>query len=144
MFEIFVQKRLARMSLVVFVFSSVIFLLIFVIGNPINVAGPLTALAVDDEEGKEKLQDPLGLVEDKELQLTEILARVARVLMGLVGSLSLLFFIIGGYWLLTSGGKQEQIQKGKQTLVWATIGVVLSLLSFVILNFIIQTFAGKE
>ena len=78
------------------------------------------------------------------VSLTALLGVAAGFLIGAIGFLSLFFFVLGGYKLLTSRGVPDKVQAGKDTLIWATIGVVLSLLSFVILSFIIRTLTGTS
>jgi len=47
-------------------------------------------------------------------------------------------FIWGGFQLLFSGGNPEKIQKGKDTLVWATLGLVIIFGSWAITSWIIK------
>lgn len=61
-----------------------------------------------------------------------------------VGAVTLLFFVIGGFFLLTSGGSSERIELGKKTLVGATIGLLLVLGSFVLVTFIEQNILGAD
>ena len=68
----------------------------------------------------------------------ELFGRGIKTLLLLIGSLSLVFSIYGGFLWLTSGGNTERIQQGKDTLMWAILGVVVALFSYVILNFILN------
>jgi len=81
------------------------------------------------------LPDPLGL---KGADLTEVLIRILKVSLGFVGIVALFMFIIGGFEFLMSGGNQNLIKKGKETLVWASIGIVVILLSYSILKFVFE------
>lgn len=54
-------------------------------------------------------------------------ANVANIILGLTGSAALLMFVYGGFLMLTSGGASEQIQKGKDALRNAVIGIVIIL-----------------
>lgn len=81
------------------------------------------------------LPDPLNL---KGKDLTEVILRILQVSLGFVGIVALLMFIIGGFEFLMSGGNQNLIKKGKDTLVWASIGIVVILLSYSILKFIFE------
>lgn len=45
------------------------------------------------------------------------------------GSVAALFIIIGGLQYMTSGGNEEQAKKGKKTLTYAVVGLVIVLLS---------------
>jgi len=81
------------------------------------------------------LPDPLNL---QGKDLTEVILRILQVSLGFVGIVALLMFIIGGFEFLMSGGNQNLIKKGKDTLVWASIGIVVILLSYSILKFIFE------
>lgn len=43
-------------------------------------------------------------------------------------------FVIGGFFIVTAGGSPDRLQKGKQTVTFAIIGIVIALASFVIIN----------
>ena len=72
----------------------------------------------------------------------QILVNVFKLMLGLLGSLSLLFFIYGGFVWLLSRGNANMIQKGKDIIVGSVIGMSIVLGSWVIINFIIAVFTG--
>lgn len=84
------------------------------------------------------IESPIG-----DFSISDAIARVINILLGLVASVGLLFFVIGGIRLITSGGSNEKITSGKQTLFWATIGIILALGSYFILNFVIRAVTGQ-
>jgi hypothetical protein len=45
-------------------------------------------------------------------------------------------FIYGGFYLLTSGGADEKVKKGKETLTWAIIGIIIVMGSYALVSFI--------
>ena len=63
---------------------------------------------------------------------------VANWILGIVGSLALLFFIYGGLWMIISSGKSEEIQKAKTILTNAIIGLIIVFMSWVIINFTVS------
>ncbi|MDO8598692.1 MAG: pilin [bacterium] len=67
-----------------------------------------------------------------------LLGNVLRALFGVLGSIALLMFIYGGFLWLTSGGAAEKIQKGKETMVWAILGIAVIFASFAIVSFVID------
>ena len=75
--------------------------------------------------------------------VTEIAARIIRYILGLVGVVALVMLIYGGLLWMTSGGRKEQIEKGKNTLVWAIFGLALIFFSYTILNFILEVLIKK-
>ena len=72
----------------------------------------------------------------------QVLVNVFKLMLGLLGSLSLLFFIYGGFVWLFSRGNANMIQKGKDIIIGAVIGMSIVLGSWVIINFIIAVFVS--
>ena len=68
---------------------------------------------------------------------------VAQWILGIVGSLALLFFIYGGFVFLISGGSTTQIDKGKKILGGAVIGLIIVFASYLIIKFSLQTFGAN-
>ncbi|MEK7072915.1 MAG: pilin [Patescibacteria group bacterium] len=79
------------------------------------------------------LPNPLGGTTD----IRSIIGRVISAALGISGSIALLMFVWGGLQWLTSGGSPERIKKGKDTIVWAVLGLVLIFGSYAILNFVL-------
>jgi len=71
--------------------------------------------------------------------LPELINNVIKGLLGIVGAVSLLMVVIGGIQWMTSGGNSERVKRGKDTLVWAILGLVVVFLSYAIINFVFQS-----
>lgn len=54
---------------------------------------------------------------------------------GFVGLVALIYIIIGGYSYLVSSGNEEQAEKGKKTILYAIIGLVVVVSAWAIVNF---------
>lgn len=76
------------------------------------------------------------------LTASGLIINVIKTLLFLSGMVAVLFVIVGGFWYLTSGGNEEQVEKGKSTMVNAIIGVIIVVLSYVIINVIVNLVAG--
>ena len=72
----------------------------------------------------------------------QVLVNIFKLMLGLLGSLSLLFFVYGGFVWLFSRGNANMIQKGKDIIVGSVIGLSIVLGSWVIINFIIAVFTS--
>lgn len=68
--------------------------------------------------------------------LGELLTRVLGILLGIVGLVSIVYIVIGGYKYVTSNGDPEQIESAKGTITNALIGVVVVLLAFALVRII--------
>lgn len=87
-----------------------------------------------------ELRNPLGTVTD----ISQIVGNVLRALFGILGSIALLMFIYGGFTWLTSGGAAEKIQKGKDTMVWAVLGIAIVFAAYTIVNFVIDALVQRS
>lgn len=64
----------------------------------------------------------------------DLILSVIRILIGLLMAVTVLFIILGGYQFVTSAGNEEQAKRGRRTLTYAIIGLVVVILSYVIVN----------
>jgi cytochrome bd-type quinol oxidase subunit 2 len=55
-------------------------------------------------------------------------------LLGLIGVLAVVAFVISGILYLTAAGDEEQIERAKSTMMFAIIGLVVALVGLVIVN----------
>ncbi len=60
----------------------------------------------------------------------------------LVGGLAVLFLLIGAVRYVTSSGDQSMIQQAKNTIMYAAIGIVVSLSAFAIVQFVVGTLSS--
>lgn len=66
------------------------------------------------------------------------LPTVTKFIIALAGGLSLIFVIIAGIQILTAFGNEESIGAAKKTITWALGGLVISMLSYAIVQAIIS------
>jgi len=91
--------------------------------------------------GTVSLPNPLG----KDNPTPQVLlGKIINYSLGLIGSLALVMFIYGGAVWMLSGGNQEQVAKGKNTLIWAAIGIVVIFTAYALVKFVLtaMTAAG--
>lgn len=67
--------------------------------------------------------------------LIQLGVNYGRFIMGLAGSLALLFFVWGGFLLLTSAGSVDKVKQGKNKMVAATVGLIIIFSAFTIVKF---------
>lgn len=58
----------------------------------------------------------------------------------IIGALSVIMIIIGGLRYVLSGGDAAGLKSAKDTILYALIGVVVSLLAFALVSFVIGRF----
>lgn len=83
------------------------------------------------------LPNPLGTT-----NINIFAARIISYVLGLVGTISLLFFIYGGLIWMTSTGSADKIKKGRDILVWAVIGMAVVFTAYILVKFVIQGVQG--
>lgn len=69
---------------------------------------------------------------------------VARMIIGITGSVALFFFVYGGFTLLTSRGIEAEVTKGKTIIKNAVIGIILIFLAFYVVDYFSTTLRGRE
>lgn len=76
---------------------------------------------------------PLPTVAANQTEIQKILSIVFMI----VGAISVLMFAIGGLRYITAQGDSQQISKAKQTLIYALVGLVVSILAVTIVSFVL-------
>lgn len=67
-----------------------------------------------------------------------VLPWVTTLIVTIAGGLALLFMIVGGIQMLTAYGNEEKLGEAKKTITWALVGLVISILSYAIVQVIIS------
>lgn len=65
---------------------------------------------------------------------------ITDVLLFIVGAISVIMLIVGGIRYTVSGGDSGQITSAKNTILYAIVGIVISILAYAIVNFFIGQF----
>jgi len=109
---------------------------------------------VQAAEGCDKLQTQFNTYGGQFSNVTEklpqyctasgILRYLINIILSLVGGVTILFMIIGGYRYITSSGNQELADKGKQTILWAAIGLAVVAMAAALVNIIINLVVNNK
>jgi hypothetical protein len=70
------------------------------------------------------------------------LETVVNILLFIIGAVSVIMLVIGGFRYVLSGGDQNAVTSAKNTILYAIIGVVVALLAYAIVNFVLDQFIG--
>lgn len=89
-----------------------------------------------DGEGIEKckLENPIGVGPEGTTEVADIISIFIKSALALIGSFALIMLVWGGFQWLTSAGNPEKVSAGTQTMVWAVIGVMVVLASYLLLS----------
>ncbi len=108
------------------------FILVLLLFSPFLVSAAGTVSSGGD--GTVSLPNPLGDVKNPNIVIGNIIAAILT----LVGSLALLMFVYGGLVWMTAAGNKEKVSKGKDILIWATIGMAVIFSSYAMVKFVLQ------
>ena len=72
--------------------------------------------------------------------VSKVMKTVIEVLIWASGIISVLMIIIGGFMYVLSAGDQAKVTKAKDTVLYAVIGLVVTLLAFSIVKFVLGYF----
>ncbi|MBU1420966.1 pilin, partial [Patescibacteria group bacterium] len=72
-----------------------------------------------------------------------LIGKIINAALGIVGSLALVMFIYGGFMWMMAGGNTERVQKGKDTLVWTALGLVIIFSSYALVRFVLKAIGAE-
>ncbi|MFH1620520.1 MAG: pilin [Patescibacteria group bacterium] len=88
--------------------------------------------------GASEYPNPLG----QGVKIFDVMGRVVKAFLGVIGAVSLLIFIYGGITYMTAGGEESRVTKARDVLKYATIGLVAIVLAYAAVNFFISALTG--
>lgn len=82
------------------------------------------------------MDNPIG---GTDVNINFFIGNMINYIMGIVGSLFLLFFVYGGLIWMTSAGSAEKVGKAKSIMVWNTLGMFVIFGSYALVKLILST-----
>jgi uncharacterized membrane protein YjfL (UPF0719 family) len=73
-----------------------------------------------------------------------LVSQVIRTILGVVAVVATGMFVWGGVLMLTSGGNERRVKQAKDTLVWAAIGIVVIMVSWILIRFVLDSLVGQD
>jgi len=70
--------------------------------------------------------------------LATIVGNIIYALMGIVGTILVLFLIYGGFLWMTAGGEEKKIEEAKKIIKNVIVGLIIIFLSYGIARFVID------
>ena len=71
-----------------------------------------------------------------------VFGRITNVILLIVGIVSVVMLIYGGLRYILSGGDSKKVTDAKNTILYAIIGRIISLLAYAIVNFVLTSVVG--
>jgi hypothetical protein len=63
---------------------------------------------------------------------------IANTLVFIIGAISVIYLIVGGLRYVTSGGDSKAVTAAKDTILYAVVGVVVAVISFALIQFVVN------
>ncbi len=76
--------------------------------------------------------------------LTDLLARVIKLLLTFAGTIAVVMLVLGGYWYMAAGGNEEMAEKGKNTIVNFVLGLVVIIMAYAIVTILFDTLTSTK
>lgn len=117
-------------------------LTVYAEGETTTPADPVTTTTgrTPAEEGAELARAkgmPADLIGDN-----GVFGRITNVILLIVGIVSVVMLIYGGLRYILSGGDSKKVTDAKNTILYAIIGLIISLLAYAIVNFVLTSVIG--
>ena len=74
---------------------------------------------------------------------TPIFKTITNVLLFIIGAVSVIMLILGGFRYTISQGDSSALTSAKNTILYAIIGIVVAILAFGVVNFVIGSFVAS-
>lgn len=127
-----------------------------IIGEVLTGAAAAAALFVGramaaDEEAIENIENPVrrGVeyarpdgVPTELFGDTGIFTQITNTALAVVGLIAVIMLIFGGIRYIVSGGDQKKVTNAKNTILYAIIGLIISLLAYAIVNFVLNALSA--
>lgn len=101
--------------------------------NTINLASGGVTQGVGAARGADQPDDLFGP--------TGIFRTITNVLLFIIGAVSVIMLIIGGFKYVTSQGDSSKVTEAKNTILYAIIGLIVAILAFAVISFVTGQFA---
>lgn len=73
-----------------------------------------------------------------------VFTKITNTVLYAVGIISVIMLIYGGLRYVISGGDSKKVTDAKNTIMYAIIGLIISILAYAIVNFVINAVGGES
>jgi hypothetical protein len=70
--------------------------------------------------------------------LYDLIGNVVRLLILIIGIISVIMIVIGGFRYTTSGGDSGETKTARDTIIYAVVGLVIAIMSYSLVNFVLN------
>lgn len=115
--------------------------LMVVLGIGVIIASPAGAINVFEQcDGASNNKDTSVCKAQNEDDVDSLVQIGIGILSFIIGIISVIMIIVGGIRYVVSNGEAAKVKSAKDTILYAIVGLVVSLLAYVIVNFVVGQF----
>jgi len=74
-------------------------------------------------------------------RISDALKWVPTLLFGFAGGIAIIFLLVGAVRYITASGNQDLLGRAKSTIIYSIMGLIIMIIAWVIVSFILGTFA---
>lgn len=121
--------------------SQIITVIVLVLGVGAILA-PVTVGAVDtlSDTCALDINEDSAVCKGKDDDTKVLIKNVINTLLYIIGLVSVIVVIIGGFMYTLSTGDSANVTKAKNTIVYALVGLVIAFLAYAIVNWVVKVF----
>lgn len=126
--------------------SKLLTIVLAVTITAINLLIPIPTLALENNNCDSNLPEEVlaasgcsnSSTHAEEDDLPNLIINIVNTVILISGLIAVVFIVIGGIQFMTSAGNAPKIQKAKDTIIYAALGLVICALAYAIVNFVIN------
>ncbi len=93
-------------------------------------------LQISEDDPDTTIGDVAGL---GEANLTEVIARIIRAVLGFLGVVAVVIILWGGFLWMTSGGAEDKVKNARKLIIMGIVGLAIVLAAYAIAAFVITS-----
>ncbi len=79
-----------------------------------------------------------SICSERHLTLNSIVQTIINTIIYVIGIIAVIMIILGGISYATSQGDAAKVKKGKDTILYGIVGLVIAILAYAIVNFVLE------
>lgn len=91
----------------------------------------------------DEAQEAAGCKDNEDL-VRVVIINILYTIIGVSGIISVVYIVIGGLKFIYSRGSADMVQEGRRAVLYATIGLIVTSLAFIIVNFAVNTINNSQ
>lgn len=135
------MKQLKKITIFIIASILMIFGLSFIPAP--TYAADSTSICEQDGVPKE-VKDANGCNGGSSAKFTDVVVKIVSGVIAVLGTVAVVFIVIGGINYMTSQGDPSKTKKAKDTILYAVIGLIICALAFAIVNFVISNIINNS